>query len=72
MDKRKTNKTTGSKIFELGLTPFMVGPTTGPNNLKSMPNCLPFNYFNDEETNVLKQSYSENTHNHLQTAHCRT
>jgi len=55
--------------YELGAIPFLVGTYESPNNPHSLPNVLPFSYFTDPKTNVLKQSYCPEIEQHLQTAY---
>lgn len=69
MTKTENKHSNTDDIYELGTIPFMIGPSETSHNANGLPDTLPFSYFHDQHTNVLRQVYAENVENNLQTAY---
>lgn len=57
------------KVYELGDMPFLVGVFDQPQNPSGLPNVLPFSYFADPQTGILKQHPSKAVSENLEKAY---
>lgn len=57
------------KIYKLPDMPFTIGDFASPNNPNNLPNILPFSYYYDEESCIIKQVYSKEIAEHLDKAY---
>lgn len=58
-----------SKIYKINDMPFLVGVFDRPQNPSGLPDVLPFSYFEDPDTGILKQQASEEVSKNLEKAY---